>query len=243
MILTTRLVLLLVLAAAYPTLADTASSEQSDKDKASEKSAPRSPNLGQAQPAPESQPSPPKPSVESKPPAPTGPPAKADTPQERDLKEKESPRKPVSSLIITVKLALMADPRLFQYEIEAEEDKQTITLRGRVSSEEEKSAASEIARAVAGVKAVINKLEVSKDLLQALTKKRDEVITHLIKERFGKSATLKAANFEVKTEEGIVSLSGVVRFQVIALEAAEAARQVPGVKAVKTEKVRLEGEG
>jgi hyperosmotically inducible protein len=93
------------------------------------------------------------------------------------------------------------------------------------------------------VKAVINKLEVSKDLLQAVGKKRDGIITQLVKDQFAKSATLKAANFEVKTEEGIVSLSGVVRFQVIALEAAEAARHVPGVRAVKTEKVRLEGEG
>jgi hyperosmotically inducible protein len=171
------------------------------------------------------------------------PPAKTDVPQERDAKEKEPSRKPVASLILTVKLALMADPRLFQYEIEAGEDQQTITLSGRVSSEEEKTAASDVARTVTGVKAVINKLDVSKDLSQALTKKRDEVITHLIKDQFAKSATLKAANFEVKTEEGIVSLSGAVRFQVIALEAAEAARQVPGVRAVKTDKVRLEGEG
>ncbi len=147
------------------------------------------------------------------------------------------------SLILTVKLTLLADSRLFHYEIEAGEDQQTITLTGRVSSEEEKAAASDIARTVPGVKAVINKLDVSKELAQAVTKKLDELITQLIKEQFGKSATLKAANFDVKTEEGIVSLSGAVRFQVIALEAAEAARHVPGVRAVKTEKVRLEGDG
>jgi hyperosmotically inducible periplasmic protein len=52
-----------------------------------------------------------------------------------------------------------------------------------------------------------------------------------------------AANFDVKTEQGVVSLSGTVRFQVIALEAVEAAKQVPGVKAVKTEKVKIESEG
>jgi hyperosmotically inducible protein len=52
-----------------------------------------------------------------------------------------------------------------------------------------------------------------------------------------------AANFDVKTEQGVVSLSGTVRFQVIVLEAAEAARQVPGVKAVRTDKVRIESEG
>ena len=149
----------------------------------------------------------------------------------------------MGSLILTVKLALLADSRLFQYEIEVEEDRHAITLAGRVSSEEEKAAASDTARAVPGVKAVNNKLEVLKELSQTLAKKQDEIITVLVKERFAKSATLKAANFDVKTEEGVVSLSGAVRFQVIVLEAAEAARHVPGVRAVKTEKVRLEGEG
>jgi len=158
-------------------------------------------------------------------------------------KEKEVHKKPLRSLILTVKLALLAEARLFQYEVEVGEDDQTITLGGRVSSEEEKTVAAEVARSVPGVKTVVNKLEVDKSLMQALVKKQDDIITGLVKERFSKSATLKAANFDVKTEEGVVSLGGVVRFQVIALEAAEAARQVPGVRAVRTEKVRLEGEG
>jgi hyperosmotically inducible protein len=136
----------------------------------------------------------------------------------------------------------MGDPRLFRYEIEVEDDQQTVTLTGRVSTEEEKAAAAEVAQAVQGVKTVVNKLAVEKDLAKALLRKQDEILTGLIKERFSKSATLKAANFEVKTEDGVVQLNGSVRFQVIALEAAEAARQVPGVRAVNTEKIRLEGE-
>jgi hyperosmotically inducible protein len=52
---------------------------------------------------------------------------------------------------------------------------------------------------------------------------------------------LEAAKFDIKTESGVVELSGKTRFQVIVLEAAEAARQVPGVKAVKTHTVRIEG--
>jgi len=158
-------------------------------------------------------------------------------------KEKEVLKKPLRSLILTVKLALLAEARLFHYEIDVGEDDQTITLGGRVSSEDERTVAAEVARSVPGVKTVVNKLEVDKGLMQALVKKQDDIITGLVKERFAKSATLKAANFEVKTEDGVVSISGAVRFQVIALEAAEAARQVPGVKAVKTDKVRLEVEG
>ena len=157
-------------------------------------------------------------------------------------KEKEIHKKPTGSLILTVKLALLADARLFRYDIEVGEDGQNISLGGRVSSEEEKVAATEIARSASDIKTVVNKLEVDKGLVQVLGKRQDEIISTLVKDRFAKSATLKAANFEVKTEEGVVSISGAVRFQVLALEAAEAARLVPGVKAVKTDRVRLGGE-
>lgn len=162
--------------------------------------------------------------------------------EKEPVKEKETPKKALGSLILSVKLALMGDSRLFHYEIEVEDDQQTVTLSGRVTSEEEKVAATEVAQTVHGVKTVINKIALEKDLAKTLLKKQDEILTMLVKERFAKSATLKAANFEVKTEDGVVQLNGTVRFQVIALEAAETARQVPGVRAVNTEKIRLEGE-
>jgi osmotically-inducible protein OsmY len=152
-------------------------------------------------------------------------------------------RKAVSSLILTVKLALLGDPRLFPYEIEVEAGSDEVTLAGKVSSEAEKAAAAEIAGMVPTVKSVSNKLEVVKELSEVIAHKQDEIITRHVKERFTKSATVTAANFDVKTEQGVVSLSGAVRFQVIVLEAVEAARQVPGVKAVKTDKVRIESEG
>jgi hyperosmotically inducible protein len=200
----------------------------------------------QPQTTPPVKPEPPKLSTEPKPQpqVQTAPSTKPEPPPEHETKEKEKEvhKKPLGSLILTVKLALLADARLFRYEIEVGEDEQTVTLIGRVSSEEDKTVAAEVARSVPGVKSVVNKLEVDKGLAQGLVKKQDEIITGLVKDRFAKSATLKSANFEVKTEEGVVSISGAVRFQVIALEAAEAARQVPGVKAVKTDKVRLEGE-
>jgi hyperosmotically inducible protein len=158
--------------------------------------------------------------------------------------EKESTgRKTVSSLILTVKLALLEDPRLFPYEIEVEAGSDDVTLSGKVSTEAEKAAAGKIASTVAAVKSVLNKLEVLKELPEFILHKQDDIITRHVKERFSQSATLTAANFDVKTEQGVVSLSGSVRFQVIVLEAAEAARQVPGVKAVRTNKVRIENEG
>lgn len=94
-----------------------------------------------------------------------------------------------------------------------EDDQQTITLSGRVSTEEEKVVAKEVAQKVHGVKDVVNKLTVEKDLAKALMRKQDETLTSLVKERFSKSATLKAANFDVKTEEGVVLINGTVRFR------------------------------
>jgi osmotically-inducible protein OsmY len=170
--------------------------------------------------------------------------AKKDTGEEGTEKEKESTdKKTVSSLILTVKLALLEDPLLFPYEIEVEVGSDEVTLTGKVSTEAEKAAAAKIASTVPTVKTVSNKLEVVKDLPELITHKQDDIITRQVKDRFAKSATVTAANFDVKTEQGVVSLSGTVRFQVIALEAAEAAREVPGVKAVRTDKVRIESEG
>jgi hyperosmotically inducible periplasmic protein len=170
--------------------------------------------------------------------------AKKDVKEEGAEKDKEGTGKgAVFSLILTVKLALLEDPLLFPYEIEVDGGSDEITLLGKVSTETEKAAAATIASTVPTVKSVSNKLEVVKDLPDIITHKQDEIITRYVKERFAQSATVTAAKFDVKTELGIVSLCGTVRFQVSVWEAAEAARQVPGVKAVRTDKVRIEREG
>ena len=169
---------------------------------------------------------------------------KKESGEEGAEKEKASTgRKVVSSLILTVKLALLEDPRVFPYEIEVEAGSDEVTLAGKVSTETEKAAAAKIASTVPTVKSVSNKLEVVKELPEIIAHKQDDIITRHVKERFAKSATVTAANFDVRTEQGVVSLSGTVRFQVIVLETAEAARHVLGVKAVKTDKVRVESEG
>ena len=162
-------------------------------------------------------------------------------PKAKGPKNEETTSKPAGSLILAVKLALMADQRLFHYPIDVESKGQEVMLAGKVSNEAEKLAAAEVAQRVEGVKSVINKLEVVEDLHQDMARKRDQIITGYVKERFKRSKTLESAGFDVKTENGVVELSGKTRFQVIALEAAEAARQIPGVKAVKTDAVRLEG--
>jgi osmotically-inducible protein OsmY len=163
--------------------------------------------------------------------------------KEKEKEREATSKKTVSSLILTVKLALLEDPLLFPYEIEVEGGSDEIILAGKVPTEAEKADAAKVAGSIPTVKSVLNKLEVVKELPELVGRRQDDTITRHIKERYAQSATITAANFDVKTEHGVVSLSGTVRFQVIVLEAAEAARQVPGVRAVKTDKVKIESEG
>ncbi len=165
----------------------------------------------------------------------------AEPPQAPPPKAEEPAKKPVASLNLTIKLALMAEPSLFPLEIEVEVDKQIVTLTGAAPTEEDKIKAGQIAKAIEGVESVVNKLTVDAAVQNAWIKKQDEAITQLVKERLNRSETLKAVGFEVKSEHGVVSLSGKTHYQVIALEAAEAARHVPGVRAVKTGGVHLTG--
>jgi hyperosmotically inducible protein len=154
-------------------------------------------------------------------------------------KPEEPSKKPVTSLNLAIKLALMADPQLFPLDIEVEMDKGKAILTGSVPTEDDKAKVAEIAGKVDGVESVGNKLSVTPALKDKLAKKQDESIAHVVRDRLSRSETLKAVGFDVKSENGIVYLSGKTRFQVIALEAAEAARQVPGVRAVDTAGVQL----
>jgi hyperosmotically inducible periplasmic protein len=160
-------------------------------------------------------------------------------PKAEEAKPEEPTKKPVTSLNLAIKLALMADPQLFPLDIEVEMEKGKAVLSGSVPTEEDKVKVGEIAGKIDGVETVVNKLTVTPALKDKLAKKQDESIAHVVRDRLSRSETLKAVGFDVKSENGIVYLSGKTRFQVIALEAAEAARQVPGVRAVDTAGVQL----
>jgi hyperosmotically inducible periplasmic protein len=148
----------------------------------------------------------------------------------------------VQSPALTLKLALMADPRLFPYDIECQIQEKTVELTGVVAFEEEKILAALLTADAIKGKKILNHLEVRPALHGTLQAASDARLTELVKQRFTRSQTLTEANFEVITIRGIVSLRGQTRFQVIALEAAQAAREIPGIVAVNTQNIRIEGE-
>jgi hypothetical protein len=156
--------------------------------------------------------------------------------------EKKTPANVIQSPNLTLKLGFLADPRLFPYDIECEIQEKSVELTGVVAFEEEKILAALITADLIKGKEILNHLEVSPALYGTLQSKSDARLTGLVKQRFAKSQTLKDANFEVITIRGIVSLRGRTRYQVIALEAAQAAREIPGILAVNTQHIRFEGE-
>ncbi len=174
-----------------------------------------------------------KAAVEAPPPA--GDPGSGDRPKTTEPEAK----KPVRSSMVTAKLALMADPHLFPYDIEVDAKDKDLVLLGKVAQESDKRVATDIVRCLEGVHAVENRLKIEADAAHGLVGERDKIITQLVKERFEKSKTLQSVKFDVKTEDGVVTLAGATRFQIIVLEAAQAARQIPGVRAVNTDAVRL----
>jgi hyperosmotically inducible protein len=148
----------------------------------------------------------------------------------------------IQSPNLALKLAFMADPRLFPYDIECQIQEKTVELTGVVSFEEEKILAALLTAQLMKEKDILNHLEVRPALHGTMQAASDSRVTELVKQRFANSQTLRETNFEVVTLRGVVSLRGQTRFQVIALEAAQAAREIPGVIAVNTQNVRLGAE-
>lgn len=146
----------------------------------------------------------------------------------------------IESQNLELKLAFMGDPRLFPYDIDCQIQEKTVTLTGAVSLEEEKLLAMLLTTQLIKGKEIANLIEVRPSLSATLQAGMDASLTELVKQRFAKSQTLRDANFEIVTIRGVVSLKGQTRFQVIALEAAQAAREIPGVTAVLTQNIRLE---
>jgi hypothetical protein len=106
-------------------------------------------------------------------------------------------------------------------------------LRGKVDSAEAKSAAGEIAKGIDGVRSVKNELQVVSPGEMKQVSASDDEITKAVKDRFGRDPQLKG--IDVRTDAGVVELSGDVDRIVASARASEIARGVPGVRAVKND--------
>ena len=131
------------------------------------------------------------------------------------------------------KIALFADSRVQGRDVSVETMNGEVFLRGKIESEEAKSAAAEVTRGIDGVKHVKNDLQVVSASTRTAVTADDKVITRSVESRFSRDPELK--KIDVRTDAGVVVLSGQVTNIRTAARASETAHKVDGVKAVKNE--------
>jgi hyperosmotically inducible protein len=138
-----------------------------------------------------------------------------------------------SWLTAKTKIALFADERVKGRQVTVETVNATVTLRGKVDSDEAKTAAVSVAKAVEGVKSVRNDLQVVPPGDRKVTDASDKDITQQVEGRLAKDGQLKKV--DVRADRGAVILMGAVASIGASARASELAREVPGVRSVKNE--------
>jgi hyperosmotically inducible periplasmic protein len=138
-----------------------------------------------------------------------------------------------SWLTAKTKIALYSDERVKGRQISVETVQRTVRLRGKVDSNEARTAAASIAEGIEHVKAVKNDLEVVAIEDRKATDVSDEDITSQVEARF--STTTQLTEIDVRTDGGLVTLTGAAPSIGASARASELARGVPGVRAVRNE--------
>jgi hyperosmotically inducible protein len=138
-----------------------------------------------------------------------------------------------SWLTAKTKIALYSDERVKGRQISVETVNGTVMLRGKVDSDEARSAAASIAKGVEHVKAVKNDLQVVAVGDRKATDISDKDITRQIEARFSKTTQL--TKIDVRTDGGVVTLTGATPSIGASARASELARGVSGVRAVRNE--------
>lgn len=159
--------------------------------------------------------------------------------QRRSEKDAASPSATVgttiddSVLTTKVKSALISDPDVKSFDLQVETRKGVVQLSGFVDSTMQIERALQVARSVAGVVSVENKMNVKGGATSVGEKIDDSVITTKIKSSLLSDSTVKSSDITVVTREGNVQLSGFVNSEAQIQRALEIAKSTDGVKAVE----------
>jgi osmotically-inducible protein OsmY len=152
--------------------------------------------------------------------------------------EKTSANKePVNDSWLTAKtkIALFADARVKGRQINVETKNGKVMLRGKVDTDEAKNVAEETAKGIDGVKSVKNELQVVPPAKREAVDEKDDTITTRVKREIAKDSRLSKADIDVKTNAGVVSLTGEVPDLTSSAKASWTAWKVIGVKSVKND--------
>jgi hyperosmotically inducible protein len=138
-----------------------------------------------------------------------------------------------------VKLALLADGRVSGFATDVDTNGGAVTLSGKVDSEENKSTAGEVARAIDGVRSVNNQIQVVPDEKRDQVNATDDKIEDAIGKAMETDANLTDQSIAAEVNAGVVTLSGSVDTPDQLVKAAQAIRKIPGVKSVVTTPVTV----
>lgn len=131
------------------------------------------------------------------------------------------------------KIALFADERVKGRQVSVETDKGVVSLRGTVDSADAKAAADSVAQGIDGVKSVRNDLQVVAPAERKAVAANDKEIKRGIEDRFAGDAQLK--KIDVRSDAGVVTLTGEAPSITAAARASEIARSMPAVRSVRNE--------
>jgi hyperosmotically inducible periplasmic protein len=161
--------------------------------------------------------------------------SKMDEVKDKAKSATEGAKTAVSDSWITskTKIALFADERVKGREVSVDTQKGVVHLRGKVDSDEAKSAAADVAKNVEGVQSVKNDLQVVAPTARKAVDANDKEIAKAVGTRLTQDMQLKKV--DVRADGGIVTLTGEVPSITASAKASEMARNVPGVKSVKNE--------
>lgn len=161
--------------------------------------------------------------------------SKMDEVKDKAKSATEGAKTAVSDSWITskTKIALFADERVKGREVSVDTQKGVVHLRGKVDSDEAKSAAADVAKNVEGVQSVKNDLQVVAPTARKAVDANDKEIAKAVGALLTQDMQLKKV--DVRADGGIVTLTGEVPSITASAKASEMARNVPGVKSVKNE--------
>jgi hyperosmotically inducible protein len=131
------------------------------------------------------------------------------------------------------KIALFADERVKGRQVDVDTQSGVVYLRGKVDSAQAKTTADEIARNIEGVQSVKNDLQVVPPAVRKSVKASDHEIKRAVENRLSRNTQLK--DVDVRSDAGVVTLTGEVPSIGVSAKASEMARSVPGVRSVKNE--------
>jgi len=147
--------------------------------------------------------------------------------------EKVEPPRGDSWLTSKAELALFADERIKDTQVSVETRNGVVTLRGKVDSEEVKAAASSIAGGMAGVTRVRNGLQVVPPDQRQSVGISDDEITRRVED--GLAHDVRLDRVDVRTDAGVVTLTGEVSTVGAGNQASLIARELSGVRSVSNE--------